>query len=66
MASMKFHSLPSDSSSPVLGSRDGVHSGASRARGGDLASRDLTICKMPSSSKRVQAFFNVSLLTASK
>ena len=46
--------------------RFGVQSGESRARGRVSGSRDLATMRMPSSSKRDQAFLRVSLLTASK
>lgn len=64
--SMKSHSRPEATSSPVVGFRWGLHSGARRRRGGILASLDLTTLTMPSSSKRWYEFFSVSLLTASK
>ncbi len=64
--STNSHSLPDGTSCPVAGSRDGVHSGVSRSRAGTLVSLDLISMMMPSSLKRWNAFFNDSLLTASK
>lgn len=64
--SIKSHNLPWRTICPVLRSRAGVQFGSSFARGRILALRDLATMIMPSSSRRVQAFLRVSLLTASK
>jgi hypothetical protein len=64
--SIKSHSLPSATISPVSGFRRGVQSGESLVLGGIFEFLLFNTEMMPSSSKRVHAFFRVSLLTASK
>ena len=64
--SMKSHSLPSGTINPVSGSRRGAQSGESLVLGGVFAVLLFSTVIIPSSSKRVHAFFKVSLLTASK
>lgn len=64
--SIKSHNLPSGTISPVSGFRRGVHSGDSLVLGGIFEFLLFKTVMIPSSSKRVQAFFRVSLLTASK
>lgn len=63
--SAKSQSLPSARMAPAA-SLAGIHSSLRRSVGGTRLSRDLDTLTMPSSSKRVYAFFSVSLLTASK